>query len=178
MAIHRQKKKFVLPTKEERAQALGEIDNSDKDIRRALTIAIDECFPSIPILNEDECLSEHYDAGQTRINQYTKQSQYFVSNIMNQLKKMQRKRHKREELFSTGVTVVDIYPNPQWNFVYGKASINEGIAIYSIARFDPLFPHTSIESYSNEEQVLILRRAVSTYVHEVMHLLFMFNEWN
>ncbi|CAF0816045.1 unnamed protein product [Adineta steineri] len=91
---------------------------------------------------------------------------------------MQRKRYKREELFSIGVTMVDIYPDPTWNFVYGEALINEGIAIYSFARLDPLFPRTSIESYTNEEQVLILRRAVSTYIYEVMHLLFMFNEWN
>ncbi|CAF3679650.1 unnamed protein product [Adineta steineri] len=235
MAMHRQKKKFVPPTKKQRADALGEINDLDEDIRRALTITIDECFPSIPIPDEDAWLSDHYEAGQTvkqyerlrksqpsptcniiyiqpfgdfngprspnlniicdfshiffpgcqteilpsvefdsktkqRINQYTKQPQYFVPNIMNQLKKMQRKRHKREELFSIGVTMVDIYPNPNWNFVYGEASIDEGIAIYSFARFDPLFPHTSIESYTNEEQVLVLRRAVSTYIHEVMHL--------
>ncbi len=110
----------------------------------------------------------------TRINPYTDQPQYLIANLTAALKKMQGKRHNHRELFSIGTTMVDIYPGPQWNFVYGEASIDEGIGIYSFARFDPLFPHSSPETLqkacTQEEQVLILRRAVNTYLHEVMHL--------
>jgi hypothetical protein len=46
--------------------------------------------------------------------------------------------------------------------------------IYSFARLDPLFPHSSTETLqkpcTEEELILILKRAVSTYVHEIMHL--------
>jgi archaemetzincin len=109
-----------------------------------------------------------------RINQYTNRPQYLVPNLIAHLKKLQRKRHNRQELFCIGVTMADIYPNAQWNFVYGSASIDEGIGIYSFARLDPLFPHSSSEilqkSCTKEEQILILKRAISTYLHEIMHL--------
>lgn len=109
-----------------------------------------------------------------RINPYTNQPQYLVPNLIAHLKKLQRKRRNRHELFSVGVTMADIYPRADWNFVYGSASIDEGIGIYSFARLDPLFPHASSEILqrpcTDNERVLILRRAVSTYLHEVMHL--------
>jgi archaemetzincin len=109
-----------------------------------------------------------------RIHPFTNQPQYLIPSLMAHLKKIQRKRHNRQELFTIVVTMVDIYPSPEWNFVYGEASPDEGIGIYSFARLDPLFPHSSPETLqqpcTKEEQVLILKRAVSTYVHEVMHL--------
>lgn len=110
------------------------------------------------------------DKMKKRINRQTKQPQYLVSNFIDHLKKMQRKRKNRQELFSVGVTMVDIYPDPDWNFVYGEASVDEGLAVYSFARFDPLFPDSSLKPCTDEEQILILKRAVATYVHEVMHL--------
>ncbi len=109
-----------------------------------------------------------------RVNPFTEQTQYLTRNLEAHLKKMQRKRHNHQELFCVGVTMADIYPDSDWNFVYGEASPEDGVGIYSFARFDPLFPHSSPEalqkSCTKEEQVLILKRAVSTYVHEVMHL--------
>ena len=109
-----------------------------------------------------------------RVNPYTNQIQYQVPDLMTRLKKVQRKRHNTQELFSVGVTTVDIYPGPRWNFVYGEASVDDGIGVYSFARFDPLFPHSSPESLqtpcTNDERILILKRAVSTFVHEIIHL--------
>ncbi len=37
----------------------------DEDIRRALTVAIDDSFPSIPIPNEGDWLSTQHETGQT-----------------------------------------------------------------------------------------------------------------
>lgn len=105
-----------------------------------------------------------------RIHPGTNQVQYFVPSILAQLKSMRRKRHDRKELFTVGVTMMDIYPDPAWNFVYGQASPDDGLGIYSFARFDPGFPRLSQNACTTKEQTLILRRAVSTYVHEVMHL--------
>lgn len=109
-----------------------------------------------------------------RIHPATDQPQYLVSNLIASLKQLQRKRKNRHELLCVGVTMADIYPSPDWNFVYGSAAIEDGIGIYSFARFDPLFPE-SLSAKKNvpltdSERVLILRRAVSTYLHEVMHL--------
>ena len=105
-----------------------------------------------------------------RIHPATKQPQYLLPDIFRHLKKLRRKRGNRQELFTIGVTMMDIYPNPRWNFVYGEASPEDRIGIYSFARFDPQFPSLSQTGCTNEEQILILRRAVSTYLHEVMHL--------
>ncbi len=62
----------------------------------------------------------------------------------------------------------------QWNFVCGSSSIDEGIGIYSFAQLDPLFPRSSFETLhkpcTEEKRILILKRAVSTYLHEIMHL--------
>ncbi|UJR08364.1 hypothetical protein I4U23_012635 [Adineta vaga] len=109
-----------------------------------------------------------------RINTSTHQSQYLISDFTEYLKQMQQKRNNPQELFSIGVTMVDIYPNLKWNFVFGEASVADGIGLFSFARFDPLFPHPSVESFqqlcTQEERVLILRRALNTYIPEVMHL--------
>ncbi|UJR20317.1 hypothetical protein I4U23_023448 [Adineta vaga] len=231
--------KFQPPSLEHRVEALGETDNLNDDIRQALTVAIDDSFPVIPIPRGGDWLSVEHEDGQTvkqfqraskvrptarcniiyvqpignfdnprspnldiirefsdiffpgcttellpsinydekikkRIDSFTQQPQYLVAGIIAYLKKLQRKRHNRQELFSIGVTMTDIYPRPEWNFVYGSASIDDGIGIYSFARFDPLFPHTSSDSMlqpcTEQERILILKRAVGTYLHEVIHL--------
>jgi hypothetical protein len=81
-----QQNTFVPPTVKQRAEALGETDKVsfdysqnekkihrifltifqlDEDIRRALTVAIDDSFPSIPIPNEGDWLSIQRETGQT-----------------------------------------------------------------------------------------------------------------
>jgi archaemetzincin len=114
------------------------------------------------------------DQMRKRVNAYTEQPQYLTGHLEARLKRMKRQRHNQRELFCVGVTMADIYPGPGWNFVYGEASPEEGIGIYSFARFDPKFfdssPEELLKPCTKEEQVVMLRRAVSTYVHEVMHL--------
>ena len=34
-----------------------------------------------------------------------------------------------------GSTLIDLYPNEYYNFVYGQARINDGIGIFSFARY-------------------------------------------
>jgi archaemetzincin len=31
----------------------------------------------------------------------------------------------------------DLYPEPSWNFVFGQASLNERVGVYSFARYGP-----------------------------------------
>lgn len=118
---------------------------------------------TLPSIKFDDNISQ-------RINSQTNQVQYLLPDIFRRLKTMRRKRRNRQELFTVGVTMMDIYPNSRWNFVYGEASPDDRIGIYSFARFDPQFPSLSSNGCTNQEQILILRRAVSTYLHEVMHL--------
>ncbi|CAF1252339.1 unnamed protein product [Rotaria sordida] len=116
--------------------------------------------------------SKHGQNGM-RINSYTKQPQYLTSFIIGHLKKMKRRerKHDRQELFCIGVTMADIYPGSNWNFVYGLASIDDGIGIYSFSRLDPLFPNAEMAGPCTDEvRILILKRSISVFVHEVIHL--------
>ncbi|CAM4904213.1 unnamed protein product [Rotaria socialis] len=117
-------------------------------------------------------LPKHSRAGQ-RIDPYTKKPQYSATLIIDHLKKMKRRQRKNdtEELFCIGVTMADIYPDSSWNFVYGLASTIDGIAIYSFARLDPSFPDIeSVGPCTEQERILILKRAISVCVHEIIHL--------
>ncbi|CAF4837845.1 unnamed protein product, partial [Rotaria magnacalcarata] len=117
-------------------------------------------------------LPKHSRMGQ-RIDTYTKKPQYSATLIIDHLKKMKRRQRKNdtEELFCIGVTMADIYPYSSWNFVYGLASTIDGIAIYSFARLDPSFPDIELVGPCTEqERILILKRAISVFVHEIIHL--------
>ncbi len=66
-----------------------------------------------------------------------------------------------------GVTMEDLYPDPRWNFVFGEASLNGRVGIYSFLRDDPLFWNSTRPANYRE---LILRRSVKTLVHETGHM--------
>ncbi|CAF1400003.1 unnamed protein product, partial [Didymodactylos carnosus] len=106
-----------------------------------------------------------------RINEWTKQEQYLVSDLLDYLNEMKSKRNMRKELVCIGVTMSDIYPGENWNFVYGQAMMTEGYGVYSFARFDPLFPYKTINiELTDEHRIIILRRAIKVFIHELMHL--------
>jgi archaemetzincin len=37
------------------------------------------------------------------------------------------------------VTMEDLYPDPQWNFVFGEASLPDRTGVFSFARYNPMF---------------------------------------
>lgn len=37
------------------------------------------------------------------------------------------------------ITLNDIYPGEKWNFVFGMASLNERVGLFSLARYDPRY---------------------------------------
>lgn len=66
-----------------------------------------------------------------------------------------------------GVTMADLYPDPAWNFVFGEASLNDRVGIYSFVRDDPAFWG---DPRPRDYRELILRRSVKTLVHETGHM--------
>ena len=119
---------------------------------------------------------DEFSQRKTRINSYTQRVQYSTSTIISHLKEMKNDRRKQnhncQELFSIGVTMEDIYSESNDNFLYGCASIQDKIGIYSFARLDPSFPNVlENKPCTEEEKILILKRAISIFIHEVMHYL-------
>ena len=99
--------------------------------------------------------------------------QYSAEDIIEHLTRVRRRERKndRRELFCIAVTMVDIYPEPGWNFVFGLASEEDGIGVYSFARLDPLFPiETTPPACAEEERLLILKRGTGVFIHEIIHL--------
>ncbi|MCY1054570.1 archaemetzincin [Nannocystis sp. SCPEA4] len=65
-----------------------------------------------------------------------------------------------------GVTIADLYPGPSWNFVFGYASFDERVGVYSFARFDPGFYG---ERRGADVKRTILRRSLGLLAHELGH---------
>lgn len=77
-----------------------------------------------------------------------------------------------------GVTMVDLYPDEKWNFVFGQASLVRRCGIFSFARYHPNFLDTkdvndtmeSILELSPDDLRLGLRRSFEILTHEVSHM--------
>jgi archaemetzincin len=65
------------------------------------------------------------------------------------------------------VTTADLYPDSSWNFVFGYASFDERVGVYSFARFDPAFHG---EPRVADVKTRILRRSLGLLAHEVGHM--------
>lgn len=65
------------------------------------------------------------------------------------------------------VTMADLYPDPDWNFVFGEARLFQRVGVYSFARYDPAFYG---EAHTAGTPRLILRRSLKLMAHEVGHM--------
>jgi archaemetzincin len=66
-----------------------------------------------------------------------------------------------------GVTLEDLYPDPKWNFVFGEATLEQRVGIYSLARF---FPRFDGEAETAEGTHLGMRRSFAVLAHEAGHM--------
>ena len=66
-----------------------------------------------------------------------------------------------------GMTMTDLYPDHSWNYVFGEASLDERVGIYSFARYDPLFWD---DSRGNDYRSVILQRSCKVLAHETAHM--------
>lgn len=66
------------------------------------------------------------------------------------------------------LTQVDLYPDPDWNFVFGQASLRERVGVYSFARYHPSFHGEA--AAPDETRALVLRRSLKVMVHELGHM--------
>lgn len=64
------------------------------------------------------------------------------------------------------VTMMDLYPADDWNYVFGQASFRDRVGVQSFARQDPAFYD---EPRGPDWRQLVLRRAAWTVIHELGH---------
>merc|ERR1712070_954635 len=62
------------------------------------------------------------------------------------------------------VTMHDLYPKPEWNFVYGLARLTERVGIFGFVR------HTPGEAPPAWRGAQLLHRSVKTMLHEIGHM--------
>jgi archaemetzincin len=67
-----------------------------------------------------------------------------------------------------GVTMADLFPGPNWNYVFGEASLERRVGIYSLLRYTSEFAG---EPDSPVARGLLLRRSIKTLAHETGHML-------
>lgn len=119
-----------------------------------------------------------------RINDSTQNLQIHAGDILKFLKK-----RKPEDAFCVvGITMIDLYPRDSWNFVFGQASLTDGVGIFSFARYGSDFysshyagkvklRKTSSSDYSifndyyvPEVNSVLLLRSCKTLAHEIGHI--------
>ena len=76
-------------------------------------------------------------------------------------------RLPRDAYCLLGVTMADLYPAPSWNYVFGEASLNERVGIYSFVRYDPKFWG---DARTDRYREIILQRSCKVLAHEIGHM--------
>ena len=66
-----------------------------------------------------------------------------------------------------GVTMADLYPSPAWSYVFGEASFERRVGIYSLVRYTP---ELTGQPDSPAARGLLLRRSVKALAHETGHM--------
>jgi len=99
----------------------------------------------------------------TRINAYTKKRQILTHDIL----KLLRKKLPKDGFCILAITMEDLYPDPDWNFVFGMASLYARVGVFSFARYDPaFFGQARAKNYLDT----LLRRSCKVLAHETAHM--------
>ncbi|KAL1771344.1 archaemetzincin-2 isoform X1 [Sigmodon hispidus] len=100
-----------------------------------------------------------------------------------------KKKKLKDAFCIVGVTMIDLYPRDSWNFVFGQASLIDGVGIFSFARYGKDFYSSQYEGkvkkpqqtsssdysifdnyYSPEITSILLWRSCKTLTHEIGHI--------
>jgi len=99
----------------------------------------------------------------SRRNPRSGQAQLLTSDILNLLEQ----RMPVDAFALLGITMLDLYPDPNWNFVFGQASPRDRVGVYSFSRYDPRFYG---QGRSQDSHGLMLWRSCKVLAHETSHM--------
>lgn len=88
----------------------------------------------------------------------------FCTSVVNQNRDLCRRT-----VCKMGVTMYDLTPREEWNFVYGLAYPLESSGCFSMCRFSPSFNEEKVQSPEAVDQV-IFERCCKVVSHEITHL--------
>ncbi len=91
--------------------------------------------------------------------------QILSTDVLEELKR--RKAADTDTLM--GITMSDLYPRESWNFVFGQASLVNGVGIMSFNRFDPDNVFSNEPKPGETAEQAILRRSLKLLTHELGH---------
>ena len=98
----------------------------------------------------------------SRINPYSNKIQYNASQILSKMAIYV----PNDAHCVLSITLDDLYPRSDWNFVFGLASYSQKVGVFSFARFDPLFyGGNRPDNFDN----YLLYHSCNTLVHEICH---------
>lgn len=88
------------------------------------------------------------------------------------LSRTYRKSISRHTVAVVAVTMQDITPGEEWNYVFGQARAFDGVGIFSFARYHPHFYNddTADIKLSDIQKDAILQKACKTLAHETGHI--------
>lgn len=98
-----------------------------------------------------------------RINPYSRNIQILTSDVLNIL----RNQLPDDAFCLMGISMEDLYPDPSWNFVFGQATLNNRVGVYSFARYHPAFYR---EKPDKDAEQILLKRSCKVLVHEIGHM--------
>ena len=78
-----------------------------------------------------------------------------------------KKRLPPDAFCMLAITMTDLYPEPSWNFVFGMASLQERVGVFSFARYDPA---AGGKTRDKEHEALIMERSCKVLAHETAHM--------
>lgn len=102
----------------------------------------------------------------SRQNLFSGTRQLLTGDVMNYLK--WRVPHNAYALIA--LTDIDLFPAPDWNFVFGQGSFKERVGVYSFARYHPSFDDPNDDTPPSQAKKIVLRRAFKIMTHELGHM--------
>jgi len=99
----------------------------------------------------------------TRVNPLTHNHQILTTDVLRFLKT----KLPRDAFCVLAITMEDLYPEPAWNFVFGQASLQQRVAVFSFARYDAAFYG---QERTADHQTVLLRRSCKVLAHETAHM--------
>jgi len=138
---------------------LGDFDPVQHEIIEK-TARYMEAFYTLPVRFTAPVSEELIPAEARRVHPVTNDPQMLSTYIIEQILVP---RKPKDAYCLIAFTSSDLWPGPGWNFVFGQASMDDRVGVWSIYRNGD--PYQGPEAYE-----LCLRRSISTGIHEVGHM--------